>query len=209
MALFIPPNARASDASNAPLNGAQWFFFVTGTTTPASVYTTSTRTLAHPHPVTADSGGKFAPIYFDPAVTYRAQLKTSGGTLLFDFDPYAAVLLDLDGTVYHEEHALPGAVELIRKLQREGRTYACLTNSTSSPERLSPRLKRMSVDVDPAHIYPPAAAACDYVIARSGAGSHGEGDSRSRPATPQVYTLSPEGVQEMLDGNLKLIAGAA
>ena len=38
-----------------------------------------------------------------------------------DFDAYDAVLLDLDGTIYFEEHALPGAVELIRRLQREGR----------------------------------------------------------------------------------------
>jgi ribonucleotide monophosphatase NagD (HAD superfamily) len=49
-----------------------------------------------------------------------------------DLSQYQAVLLDLDGTVYHEDHALPGAVELIRRLQREGRTYACMTNSTSS-----------------------------------------------------------------------------
>jgi len=36
-----------------------------------------------------------------------------------------------------EEHALPGAVELIRRLQRDGKPYACLTNSTSSPERIA------------------------------------------------------------------------
>ena len=35
--------------------------------------------------------------------------------MLKEFD---AVLLDLDGTIYHEEHALPGAVELIRRFSR-------------------------------------------------------------------------------------------
>src|SRR3954463_2476436 len=85
-----------------------------------------------------------------------------------DLSQYQAVLLDLDGTVYHEDHALPGAVELIRRLQQERRTYACLTNSTSSPSRLTLRLKRMGVDVDPAHIYPAASAACDYVLQRFG-----------------------------------------
>src|SRR5580765_1081378 len=64
-----------------------------------------------------------------------------------NFDAFEAVLLDLDGTVYHEEHALPGAVELIHRLQREGRKYACLTNSTSSPDRLADRLQRMGVEV--------------------------------------------------------------
>src|SRR5437867_8573246 len=84
----------------------------------------------------------------------------------FDFHAFDAVLLDLDGTVYFEEHALPGAVELIRQLQTQGRPYACLTNSTSSPERISARLERMGVIVDPAHIYTAAAAACDYVMER-------------------------------------------
>ena len=31
-----------------------------------------------------------------------------------DFSPFAAVLLDLDGTIFHEDQALPGAVELVR-----------------------------------------------------------------------------------------------
>src|SRR5437016_1673185 len=77
-----------------------------------------------------------------------------------DLNAYQAVLLDLDGTVYHEDHSLPGAVELIRRLQAEDRTYACLTNSTSSPQRLATRLTRMGVEVDPAHIYTAAAATC-------------------------------------------------
>ncbi len=58
-----------------------------------------------------------------------------------DLSNYAAVLLDLDGTIYHDERPLPGAIELIRKLQAEGRKFACLSNSTSSPYRISQRLK--------------------------------------------------------------------
>src|SRR5205814_30858 len=60
-----------------------------------------------------------------------------------NLDNYEAVLLDLDGTVYHEEEALPGAIELIRRLQGEGRRFACLSNSTSSPGRIAARLRRM------------------------------------------------------------------
>jgi 4-nitrophenyl phosphatase len=119
--------------------------------------------------------------------------------MAFDFDPYQAVLLDLDGTVYHEEHALPGAVDLIRRLQREGRAYACLTNSTSNPERLSARLKRMGVDVDPAHIYTAAAAACDYVLENFGAAGG---------PPPRVFNLSTEGVNDMLDGRVTWVNGA-
>ena len=144
-------------------------------------------------------------------------------------DAYDAVLLDLDGTVYHEDRALPGAVDLIRLLQRRGRAYACLTNSTSSPARLTARLKQMGVDVDPAHIYTAAAAACDYVLDMFGdtgegattlpaeAGSPaGRGpapttlhsttprlhDSTPSPALPRVFNLSTDGVHEMLDGKV-------
>jgi 4-nitrophenyl phosphatase len=105
-----------------------------------------------------------------------------------DLNPYAAVLLDLDGTVYHEEHALPGAIDLIRRLQTTGRKYACLTNSTSSPIRLTERLARMGVEVDPNHIYTAAAAACDYVL-----------QHLVENRKPRVFNLATEGVAEMLD----------
>jgi HAD superfamily hydrolase (TIGR01450 family) len=106
-----------------------------------------------------------------------------------ELDSFEAILLDLDGTVYHEEHALPGAVELIRRLQREGRKYACLTNSTSSPQRLVKRLARMGVEVDPEHIYTAAAAAVDYVLETFG-------------PRPRIFNLATEGIHEMLEGQV-------
>lgn len=112
-----------------------------------------------------------------------------------DLTSFEAVLLDLDGTIYHEEHALPGAVDLIRRLQQRGRKYACLTNSTSSPERVSARLARMGVKVDPAHIYTAAAATVDYVLERFG----------SRDGGPRIFNLATEGIHEMLDGRVKWI----
>jgi HAD superfamily hydrolase (TIGR01450 family) len=148
----------------------------------------------------------------------------------FNFDAFDAVLLDLDGTIYFEEHALPGAVDLIRRLQNERRKYACLTNSTSNPERIAARLGRMGVEVDPAHIYTAAAAACDYVMERfagqSGvgggvvegrgggvrtveAGPHSATPSPHHPATatrtPRVFNLSTEGVHDMLDGKVEWV----
>jgi HAD superfamily hydrolase (TIGR01450 family) len=109
-----------------------------------------------------------------------------------DLSQYEAVLLDLDGTIYHEEVALPGAVELIRRLQATNHKYACLTNSTSSPERVAARLQRMGVAVDPLHIYTAAAASADYVLERFGKG----------PEKPWVFNLSTEAVQEMLEGKV-------
>ena len=113
-----------------------------------------------------------------------------------DLSNVDAVLLDLDGTVYHEEHALPGAVELIRRLQRQGKPYACLTNSTSSPQRIVARLARMGIDADADHVYTAAAAATDYVLERFGGTS-----------PPRVFNCSTEGVQEMLDSRVQWVAG--
>ncbi|HEY7119895.1 MAG TPA: HAD-IA family hydrolase [Tepidisphaeraceae bacterium] len=110
----------------------------------------------------------------------------------FDFSPYAAVLLDLDGTLYHEDHVLPGAADLVHRIQGEGRKYACLTNSTSSPQRLRKRLSQMGIDIPEANIYTAAAAAADWVLERY-------------PPRPRVFNLATEGLHEMLDGRVNWV----
>jgi len=114
------------------------------------------------------------------------------GRVQFDFSPYAAVLLDLDGTLYHEDHVLPGAAALVRRLQHEGRKYACLTNSTTSPQRLQARLKMMGIEMPAANIYTAAAAAADYVL-------------ENFAHTPRVFSLATEGLQEMLEGKVEWV----
>ncbi len=113
--------------------------------------------------------------------------------LLTDFD---AILLDLDGTIYHEEHALPGAIELIRRLQQDRRRFACLTNSTSSPARLAARLLRMGVAVPTKCIYTAGAAAVDYVLSRW-------------PGRPRVYHLGTDGSHDLLEGKVHWVQHAA
>jgi len=85
--LHVTPS-RATDADGLNLSGAKWFFYQTGTTTPQSVFTTSALSVAHTNPVVADSGGKFAPIYFNAALAYRGILKTADeATVIYDIDP--------------------------------------------------------------------------------------------------------------------------
>lgn len=85
--LFIPPS-KALDANANPYAGAKWFFYATGTTTPQSVYTTAALSVAHTNPVVADSSGKFANIFFDPALVYRGVLKNADESVtLHDIDP--------------------------------------------------------------------------------------------------------------------------
>ena len=139
--------------------------------------------------------------------------------MLIDFDAFEAVLLDLDGTVYHEEHALPGAVELVARLRSQGRKFACLTNSTSSPQRIADRLNRMGIEIDPGHVYTAAAATADYVMERFG----GADNTTEVPAgisqpilqeraakplaryRPTVFNLSTEGIEEMLQGKVQWV----
>jgi NagD protein len=111
----------------------------------------------------------------------------------YDLSRFEAVLLDLDGTVYHEHHPLPGAVELIRKLKAEGRNFACLSNSASSPRRVSERLATMGVEVEPERIYTAAAAACDYAL------------EKFAGTTPRVFNLCTESVREMLEGKVQWV----
>ncbi|MGD0464222.1 MAG: HAD hydrolase-like protein [Tepidisphaeraceae bacterium] len=108
-----------------------------------------------------------------------------------DLSAYQAVLLDLDGTVYHEDQPLPGAIQLIRRLHEQGRNYACLSNSTSSPLRVATRLGKMGVDVDLDRVYTAAAAAADYVL------NHFHHEDNTRP---RIYNLATGGVGDMLEG---------
>lgn len=81
---------RAVSSAGAPINGAKLQFYVTGTTTPAPTYTTSGLGTPNANPVVSDSAGLFPPIYLDPAVTYRLQLRDGGGSLIDDLDPITA-----------------------------------------------------------------------------------------------------------------------
>jgi len=106
-----------------------------------------------------------------------------------DFSPYQAVLLDLDGTIYHEQLVLPGAVALVQRLRAEGRKFACLSNSGASALQTVMRLQQMGIELDPDQVY--TAAAADYVV------------QHIKPRTgnrPRVYNLATEGIQDMLEG---------
>jgi NagD protein len=112
-----------------------------------------------------------------------------------DFSKFAAVLLDLDGTLYHEEDALPGAARLVSHLQSQGKLFACLSNSTSIPAELTIRLARMGMNVSPDRIWTAAAAAAEYVVEHFPAGAE-----RSRK--PRVFNLASEGIQAVLEGRV-------
>jgi hypothetical protein len=98
--IMIQPVAlRAVDANGVPMSGAKLAFYLTGTLTPAAVYTSAALTTPLPNPVVSDSAGLFPPMFRDPTVTYRAQLLTSGGSLVQDVDPAAAPFVNPGGSI--------------------------------------------------------------------------------------------------------------
>lgn len=145
--LLSLPIARATNSNNAALSGAKLYFYRTGTTTPVSVYTTSALSVAHANPVVADSGGLFAAIFLDPAVTYRAILKTSADVTIADFDPvnslaelsvrdYGAVGDNSTDNTSALANAVAGAVALGARLRIPAGTYRYATSPNWANEAL-------------------------------------------------------------------------
>lgn len=91
--LGLVPIYRATDSNANPLANARLYTFLTGTTTPAPVYTTSDLSVSHGAYVQADSAGLLPAFYLDPVITYRVQIRISPYTSAvagLDFDPVAS-----------------------------------------------------------------------------------------------------------------------
>jgi 4-nitrophenyl phosphatase len=110
----------------------------------------------------------------------------------FDFSPYHAVLLDLDGTLCNENEPLPGAAALIQRLTDEGRKIACLSNSIQSPARVARRLRDISIDLSPDLLYTAAEAAANYCI-------------EQYPAGAGLFNLASDGITELLGDRFRWI----
>jgi HAD superfamily hydrolase (TIGR01450 family) len=66
---------------------------------------------------------------------------------------YAVLLLDAYGVLVHSSGALPGAAQLIRRLNRSGQTYYVVTNDASKlPATGAARYRGYGLDLDPERI---------------------------------------------------------
>lgn len=84
---YLADLPRATNNDGTPISGATWTFYTTGTSTLRAVYSNSTLATSLGSTVTADSAGKFGPIYLNTAFQYRAILKDAGGSTIKDIDP--------------------------------------------------------------------------------------------------------------------------
>jgi len=94
--LYHNPEAVRIQSTGVPHAGAKILFYLTGTTTKTDTYEDSARGTPHDNPVVAGADGQFAPIYLDPAVTYRAYITESDDTLIKDVDPIGTPLTASD-----------------------------------------------------------------------------------------------------------------
>lgn len=81
---FVLPFADVGEGI-IPSNGAELFFFETGTSTPKDTYSDAAGTTPNANPVLADSDGVFPDIFISG--TYKVQLKDTNGVQKWEADP--------------------------------------------------------------------------------------------------------------------------
>ena len=86
--------------------------------------------------------------------------------------PAECWLIDMDGVLVHEGHALPGAADFLARLAERQRRFLVLTNnSTFTPRDLAARLVRSGLQVPEASIWTSALATADFLASQQAAGS--------------------------------------
>lgn len=84
MSVFYLPVASAFGQNVSPSDGAFLYFYETGTTTAKTTYKNPGETIAHDHPVVADSAGRFDAIFLSG--TYKVVLKDKNGATIWTED---------------------------------------------------------------------------------------------------------------------------
>ena len=86
---------------------------------------------------------------------------------------YSALLFDAYGVLSYSVGALPGAVELIDRLNRMGKPYYVLTNDASAlPETRAARYKKVGLNVDAARIITSGSLLKEYFADHGLNGAH-------------------------------------
>jgi 4-nitrophenyl phosphatase len=82
-----------------------------------------------------------------------------------------AFLIDLDGTLYRGNEAIPDAPDFIRWLEKTGRKYLYVTNNSSRrPEQVAEHLQSFGIPAETKHVFTSSMAAAQYIKDNGGAG---------------------------------------
>lgn len=81
-------------------------------------------------------------------------------------------ICDMDGVIYHGNMLLPGAKDFVDFLQREGKKYLFLTNSSErAPRELAQKLERLGLHVSEDHFYTSALSTAAFLKEQCPGGS--------------------------------------
>ena len=73
-------------------------------------------------------------------------------------------ICDMDGVIYHGNRLIPHVKEFVEWMEKEGKNYLFLTNSSErSPRELAEKLKRLGLHVSDDHFYTSALATASYL----------------------------------------------
>ncbi len=127
--LAYSPRMVALDENGDPLAGAQLYTYLSGTTTPAAVYSDAALTVPHSNPVIADSGGVFDAIFLDPDVTYRFKLDDADNVQQYQQDDIAG---SSEGDNTTEAEAAAGATIVVSSYpELDVRRYGALADGST------------------------------------------------------------------------------
>lgn len=94
---------------------------------------------------------------------------------------YRGYILDLDGTLYRGEQAIPGARYFVEQLRDRGISHLFLTNNSSrTPEQVAEKLRRLGFPAEAEQVFTSAQSAARFLS--------GDGDQ------PRVYAVGEEGL---------------
>lgn len=102
-------------------------------------------------------------------------------------------LLDMDGVLLHEEVAIPGAAEFVRRLREQDREFLILTNnSIYTPRDLAARLSNVGIEVPEDRIWTSALATAQFLANQApDASAYVIGDAGLKTALHDVgYTVT-------------------
>lgn len=85
---FVTPVAQFEDDAGLPLSGGTLTFYLTGSTTPANIWTNAALSIAAQNPQDLDADGNpEEEIFLDPSITYKVVLKDAAGATIWTRDP--------------------------------------------------------------------------------------------------------------------------
>lgn len=100
---------------------------------------------------------------------------------------YKALLIDLDGTMYHGDTPIEGASQLIKYLQEHNWLYRFVTNNSSSTaEQVAQRLTGMGIPAKAEDVCTSAQATAYYIA------------SQKHDRTPKAYVIGEHGLRAAL-----------